>query len=389
MKILMVHPHEVFSLSEPWTTRIVNLGRELADAGNEVKVIYFPLEWKSPQPFNRMGVEFVPFCRRAGFRFLFRNCARMAALARWADIVHFQKCFHYAALPALWSGWLRDKPLHYDWDDWEEMIYYESAVPPVPGIGRFLRTLERTIPRMVDTVSVSSERLRRVCLDVGVADDDIFHVPVGADIAAFKPGIDGDGVRRRYGIRDPLVLYLGQLHGGQYVGLFIEACRILCDKGVKAKFMIVGDGVRAQELKDLARKYNLADTLFFTGAVPAGDVPQYIAACDVAVACFEDTEVTRCKSPLKIAEYLACGKPIVASMVGEVGRMVGDAGELVPPGDPRALADKIGYLLREPQLRRQLGEKARRRSTEVYNWKVSARTLLSAYMKACRKNRVG
>lgn len=386
MKIVMVHPHEVFSSSEPWTTRVVNLGRELVRAGNEVKIAYFPLEWKGGAAFRRFGIEFIPFCRRAGFRVLFWNCARMAKLARRADIIHFQKCFHYASLPALFAGWLFDKPMHYDWDDWEEMIYYESAVPPVIGIGRFLHTLERVIPLLVDTVSVSSARLRQVCLESGVKGEDIFHVPVGADPGPFHPAVDGGSVRRRYGIEGPLVLYVGQLHGGQYVNLFIQACREVRARGNDARFMVVGDGVRARELRKMAQGLGLGEAIIFTGAVPADEVPQYIAACDVAVACFEDTEVTRCKSPLKIAEYLACGKPIVASRVGEVENMVGDAGELVEPGRPDELAEKILSLLDDAQLCRELGGKARRRSEEIFNWRVSTRALFSAYRRALRKN---
>ena len=46
MKILMVHPHEVYSSAEPWTTRIVNLAKELVKRGDEVRMIFFPLNWK-------------------------------------------------------------------------------------------------------------------------------------------------------------------------------------------------------------------------------------------------------------------------------------------------------------------------------------------------------
>ncbi|TAM43130.1 glycosyltransferase, partial [bacterium] len=329
MKILMVHPHEVYSSSEPWTTRIVNLAKALIKKSHEVRIVFFPLRWQGEEEcFQKEGICFYPFCRRAGVLNIARNTKKMSGLADWADIVHFQKCFHYGSLPSIISAFLKNKPLHYDWDDWEEMIYYESADPPIKAIGMFLKTLETYIPQIADTVSVSSRRLHNLARSFGIGNDRIFHVPVGADLDKFNPGISGERVRRAYGINSPLILYLGQLHGGQYVRLFIDAAKIILDRGIMVNFMIVGDGSRAQELKQYAKGRNLDEKIIFTGAVDSGEVPEYIAACDVAVACFEDNSATCCKSPLKIAEYLASGKPMVASKVGEVESMVGEAGIL-------------------------------------------------------------
>ena len=383
MKILMVHPHEVYSSAEPWTTRIVNLAKELVKRGDEVRMIFFPLNWQSKyEYFRKEGIDYYPFCRKAGILNLFRNTREMLGLADWADIVHFQKCFHYASLPSMISGFFKNKPMHYDWDDWEEMIYYESADPPIRVIGQFLKTLERNIPQIADTISVSSSRLRSLSLSFGIKEDKVFHVPVGADLDKFNPEISGNRIRSVYGINSPLILYLGQLHGGQYVRLFIDTARILLDKGISANFMIVGDGSRAHELKQYAKDKNLDKKIIFAGAVDTKEVPEYIAACDIGVACFEDNDVTRCKSPLKIAEYLASGKPVVASNVGEVERMVDGAGILVKPGQAVPLAEKIELLLSDKNLREELGREARRRAENIYNWEKSSEALLMAYRRA-------
>ncbi|MDD5669019.1 MAG: glycosyltransferase, partial [Candidatus Omnitrophica bacterium] len=100
---------------------------------------------------------------------------------------------------------------------------------------------------------------------------------------------------------------------------------------------------------------------------------------DVCVAPFRDTPVTRCKSPLKIVEYMSCGKAVVASNVGEVPRMLGGAGVLVKAGDVRSLSDGIELLLKDPCLRKKLGEFARRRAENRYNWAQTAQTLVAAY----------
>jgi len=279
MKILMVHPHEVYSSSEPWTTRIINLAKALAKRGHEVRIVFFPLDWQGKyECFRKEGIGLYPFCRRTGVLNILRNTKEMLGLADWADVVHLQKCFHYASLPSIICGFFKNKPLHYDWDDWEEMIYYESADPPLKAIGLFLKTLEKNIPRIADTISVSSGKLRSLCLSLGIKQDRIFHVPVGADLQKFNPGISGERIRSVYGISSPLILYLGQLHGGQYVRLFIDSARIILDKGIAANFMIVGDGARAHELRQYAKDRNLDKKIIFTGTVESEDVPEYIAA---------------------------------------------------------------------------------------------------------------
>ena len=114
-------------------------------------------------------------------------------------------------------------------------------------------------------------------------------------------------------------------------------------------------------------------------------MPEYIAACNVAVACFEDNLVTRCKSPLKIAEYLASGKPIVASNVGEVESMVNGAGILVEAGKSVPLAEKIEFLLYNKSIREKLGKEARIRAENIYNWEKSSEVLLNAYKTALNR----
>ena len=104
----------------------------------------------------------------------------------------------------------------------------------------------------------------------------------------------------------------------------------------------------------------------------------------MVVACFEDNEQSRCKSPLKVAEYLASGKAIVASRVGEVPVMIQDAGLLVEPESPGAISESIFRLLDYRDLREDLGLKARERAVSAFTWKHTALSLVEAYGKAMR-----
>jgi len=391
MNILMVHPHDIYSDSEPWTVRITYIAEEFVKKGHNVKLVYFPLDREERRPENlSAGVVVIPFRRRHGAGVLLSNIVRLYTMAEWADVIHFQKCFYHASAPAITAAFLRRKPLHYDWDDWETKIYEVSTEPGIlrSFIRSFLNFLECVIPRIADTVSVASKGLKKECLKSGVAEKRIFSAHVGADIVRFNPGISGKAVRSRYGIDKPLALYLGQLHGGQYAGLFIEtAAKLINENRKDLAFMIVGDGYQAEELKGLTRKLGLDGRVVFAGAVPHEKVPDYIAAADVCVACFEDNEVTRCKSPLKVVEYMACGKAIVASSVGEVPQMVADAGLLCPPSDSSSLASAVARILDDSKLKKALETSARKRTELKYNWSVTSENLLRAYNKAIEINR--
>ena len=382
----MIHPHDIFSSHEPWTIRVISLAREFRDMGHEVKLAYSPSNINEDKINIELGgIEVLTLSRRVGLSSLFDNIRKLKTVSQWADVIHFQKCFHYISIPALVCAFLLNKPLHYEWDDWEEKIWYHSNRRSIHTIifGNFIKLLERFIPVLADTVSVSSRKLEELCISFKVKRDCIFKAPVGADLRRFNPHISGERIRRRYHFENrKVILYLGQLHAGQYVKIFIEAANVVLHKHSDAIFLIIGQGYMAGQLKYFVREYGIEHSVIFTGSIPHDLIPQYIGASDICVASFEDNEVTICKSPLKIVEYLASGKPIVASLVGEVRNMVGGVGLLVEPGDYLALADGIISLLENQPLRQEMGFRARQRAEHRYNWQNTANNLLRAYEKA-------
>jgi glycosyltransferase involved in cell wall biosynthesis len=382
MNILMIHPHDIYSSSEPWTTRVKNLAYQLTKKGNAVKLVYFPLEIADVNKESTdNGFQVMPLSRKLGILVLFKNIIKIVKLAGWADIIHFQKCYYYAALPALIASWLKNKPVHYEWDDWETKIFYYSN-PRQRIVGEFINVFENLILKAVDTVSVSSGHLRKLCIKKGVAPEDIFSAPVGADLDKFKPCPESSNIaKKRYNIGHKLVLYIGQLHGGQYAELFIKAAGVVLRRINNITFMVIGDGYRLGELKELSGREGLNNHMIFTGSLSHELIPSYLNSADICVACFEDNDITRCKSPLKVAEYLACGKAIVASDIAEVRNMIKGVGILVKPGDYLSLAEGILKLTVDEELRKRLAALARKRAEEKYSWEITASSLLSAYNK--------
>jgi len=384
----MVHPHDLFSSAEPWTIRIKNITKELNRKGHKVKLCYFPLVIGGKvEPRHSEYAEFVPLDRTPSPKVFIRNILKLIKLARWADVVHFQKCHHYASIPAVIAAFVAKKPLHYDWDDWEEKIWYESCGRNLHSrfIGISFKLLERWLPLLVDSVSCASGYLKGICRKYGVKEDYTFEAPVGANLEEFRPDIDGQEIREKYGIEGGMVLYIGQLHGAQYVDLLIRAANIVLHKWPELKFLIVGEGFLMDELKSQVLDLGLEGKVIFTGAIAHEKIPLYIAAADICVASFKDTEVTRCKSPLKIVEYMAMGKIVVANCVGEIRNMLGGCGILVEPGSYRKLAESIMWAFEnKDSIYDKVKERSRKRIENKYNWGRTASNILSAYNKIIR-----
>lgn len=382
----MIHPHDIFSSHEPWTIRVVSLAREFRGMGHEVKLAYTPLNIEEEKrDIELFGIELVALTRKVGLFSLFDNIKKLKAVSQWADVIHFQKCFHFISVPTIICAFIYNKPLHYEWDDWEEKIWYHSNRMSIHTLifGYFIKLLERYLPVVADTVSVASRKLEELCLSFNVKSDCIFKAPVGADLRKFTPRNSGGRIRTRYRCENnKVILYLGQLHAGQYVKMFIEAAATVLRRCPDAIFLIIGEGFMSKQLKRFVIECGIEQKVIFTGSVSHDDVPQYIGASDICVASFEDNEVTVCKSPLKIVEYLASGKPVVASLVGEVRNMVGGAGLLVEPGNYSALAEGIIKLLENHSLRQEMGIRSRRRAESRYNWHNTALNLIRAYDSA-------
>lgn len=386
MNILLVHPHDLFDKSEPWTIRILSLAREFSKKGHLVKLCYFPVLLGSRYSSVTIdAIDCIPFDRTPAISSFMRNTRSIINLGKWADIIHFQKCHYYASLPAVIASYINRKPLHYDWDDWEEKIWYESCGRSLHSrfIGFSFKLLERVLPLLSDSVSCASSRLRELVLDFGVKDEFIFDAPVGANLNKFHPKLNGQKIREKYKIlkNEHIVLYIGQLHGAQYVDLFINAANIVLQKRADVRFIIVGEGFLEKKLRQMVQDLDLKSKIIFTGAVSHDEVPFYIGSSSICVAPFRDTEVARCKSPLKIVEYMASSKAIVASNVGEVRKMLGGVGLLTAPGDYHSLAEGINTLLNDGELRKKLGLAARMRIERKFNWLYTATNLLEAYNK--------
>lgn len=202
------------------------------------------------------------------------------------------------------------------------------------------------------------------------------HVTGNAvDATRFHPGVvptDVEGVPK-----DAFVLgFCGSLKRWHGVDVLMTAFRNLKSRMPDAHLLIVGDGPKHGWIEGFSQGADLMDSVTMTGWQPHTALPGLIARMDVATAPYPQSD-SHYFSPLKLFEYMAVGRPIVASRIGQTAEVIADGrtGVLVPPGDADALAAAIMTLRAEPDVARRLAVAAAREGVK-HDWRRNARTVL-------------
>jgi glycosyltransferase involved in cell wall biosynthesis len=239
--------------------------------------------------------------------------------------------------------------------------------------------LSRKLDRC-DAIVTQTETLRD--LISRISRKPVFVVPNGVDTSFFSPRTGGS-VRRRYGISedDILVAYTGSFrpwHGLEIITRSAEAIRRY-RKNVK--FILVGESGTDRT----TNIHGHGSNVLFTGTVSVETVPEILASSDICVAPFSSTHFDPINElgfwwcPMKLFEYMSCGKPTVATDYAEVKKIVGNSALLFSPNDTEDFIDKLTTLIDDEHLRKELGKRARTLAVKNHTWKQRADELLNVY----------
>ncbi|NIV52440.1 MAG: glycosyltransferase [Gammaproteobacteria bacterium] len=213
--------------------------------------------------------------------------------------------------------------------------------------------------RLADAVVMNSEHIMRAVASRGlVSRSKVKLIPNGIDLARFESGpppVDGSqggGESFRVGV-------VARLCADKGLDVLLAAAARLVETWQQLEFVLVGEGEQREELETEIRRRGLGGSVRLAGA--QADVRPWIASFDIAVL-----PSYREGLPNALLEYLAMGRPVVATRVGGVSRVLkgGSVGVLVPPGDPQSLAAAIDGLLRDAARRAELAQAARARAQD-------------------------
>jgi len=232
---------------------------------------------------------------------------------------------------------------------------------------------ERMIWCGADLIVVVSESLRRYLQEAGVRPERIRVLPNAVDANLFHNRLDGEPVRKRFHLGSRFVVgFLGTFKQWHGADLLMEAFQRLHQGDPDMHLLLVGDGPLRESLQEKIRQAGLEHEVTLAGKVTHQEVPLYLATMDVAVAPYPDLSKFYF-SPLKLFEYMAAGRAIVASRLGQIAEVIvdGESGLLFKPGDVEDLVRCIRRLREDSRLRLALGKQASMTSRS-YTWSKNA-----------------
>lgn len=246
-------------------------------------------------------------------------------------------------------------------------------------------TFERLARRMEIWVCSNATRtivvtgvMKRMLTELGVPAEKFLVMPNGVDERAFHDAVDGAAVVEHHGLQRAFVVgFVGWIRPWHGVDTLLRAAAKLTRVIPTLKLLIVGDGPAVPALHELAREIGIEETVVFVGSVEASEIPAHIAAMDVAV----QPNVTEYASPIKLFEYLAIGRAVVAPDKPNIREVVedGETALIYTAGNPEELAERIQQLFLEPELRARLGAAAAKLvEKRNYSWLGNAERLVES-----------
>jgi glycosyltransferase involved in cell wall biosynthesis len=234
-------------------------------------------------------------------------------------------------------------------------------------LGRVAARFERRALEISDVVLAVSTPLAREIARVAKVGSVV--LPNGVDPQQFDPTrAVAEHVRARYRLGSGITMgWSGVIREWHGLELLLDAAATLPD----IRLLIVGDGPGRASLEDRATERGLRDRIVITGRVPHEEMPDHIAAMDIAVVASEGTGVA---SPMKLVEYMAMSRAVVAPRLDNVVDLVADEtdGLLFSPGDHASLSVALQRLVGDRQLRDQLGRAARLKIEQSRTWRHNA-----------------
>lgn len=239
---------------------------------------------------------------------------------------------------------------------------------------------ERLSCRLADHVIATNESYKAMAMErVGVPAERISIVRNGPELDLFT---DAEPLSfPNFGEDRAVLCYVGTIGVQDGLDYLMKALQHLVHGLGRRDVLcvVVGSGDAWRSIKNLAAELDIADFVHFTGQVPFRDVPHYVAAADICLDPDPSNEFNDRSTMIKMMEYMAMRKPIVAFELPEHRRTADAAALYAPPNDVVQFALHIQELMDDPQRRASMGKAGRNRIENQLAWIHQEKYLLAAY----------
>ena len=234
---------------------------------------------------------------------------------------------------------------------------------------------EKIMLKLADAVIVVSDELRRYFMELGLNGDRIYVIANGVDIDKFKYKKKNKQVMNKYGLQSNQVVvgFIGSFNHWHGLDLLLDSFVNVVNIKKNVKFLLIGDGFNREVLEKSVAKRNIDHHVVFTGLIPHDAIPDYLSVMDIVLAPYPDLDFFYF-SPLKLFEYMAALKPVIATRVGQVKSIIkdGENGYLFNTDDISQFEKKLIVLIEDKKLRNKIGKEARKTILSDYTWEICA-----------------
>lgn len=386
----------VENLSVPTDRRVWKEAQALVAHGYEVVVVCPRGESRDREPYQLLdGVEIHRFPpREAGggpwgylveYGWALWSIRRLARRLGRFDVVHLcnPPDILFLAVRRLRR---RGTRVVFDHHDLVPELYDARFGRPAGPLYRLSVLAERRTFRVADVVLSPNESYRRIALERGGKDPaDVFVVRMAPDPVRFSAGEPDEALKRG---KRFLIAYAGMIGPQDGVDHALRALRVLADRRDDWHAIVVGSGDAADDVRKLATELGLDDRVEFAGFVEDTELIRIVGSADVCLAPEPKNALNDASTMIKVVEYMALGRPVVAYDLTETRFSAAEAALYATPNDEHEFAACIERLLDDPDLRRELSEVGRRRMTADLSWERSVESLTSAYARVLA-NKIG
>lgn len=223
------------------------------------------------------------------------------------------------------------------------------------------RCLERIVYSKVDSIIAHTPNLADYVVSAGADSRKVHLLLPPVDLNVFSPSNPDKELMEKWGVspRDKVILFVGRLFEFCGVNIIIDQFADQFRGFPEYKLMIVGKGEILNDCERTVEEFDLQERVIFTGYQPFKLIPDFINLSTICIVPFEINEVTNNALPGKIAEYLACGKPVVSTPLRGTLRVYPEKGAGIVFSDLENFMKRVSDLIADPQLCNGLGEEGR------------------------------
>ncbi len=291
----------------------------------------------------------------------------MSAIKEFKPDMIYDRYAHFS-FSALWAASKTKVPLILEVNSpysiqkrqWEKVYF--------PGLSEMG---ERKIFNKAPHIIVVSSPLKKIVMEYGVPADKITVLPNGTDVQRFNPALEVADLRKELKIEGKTVIgFVGILRRWHNIDKLIDILEKMDLKKQNAVMLFLGDGPSYRELKEYNDERGNTETIKFLGRIAHSEIQRYVALMDIAVS----PHATPYSSPMKILEYMAMEKAVLAPDMPNITDLIDHdkTGVLFTPDDADSLKKQLVKLIRDSNLRQQLGQAAREKVIREFTWRKNA-----------------